>query len=124
MNLFKIIDKGDPSIGLPPYNGGLFASEAAALLERVRLADSEVAPIIYGLSHSPRVRRGIRHQRPAPAGASSTTATCPSSSSARSTSGSWRGSRRAATPARSPSGPIPTPARTAAASTRPRSSSI
>ena len=58
MNLFKIIDKGDPSIGLPPYNGGLFASEAAALLERVRLADSEVAPIIYGLSHSPRVRRG------------------------------------------------------------------
>ena len=33
MNLFKIIDKGDPSIGLPPYNGGLFASDAAALLE-------------------------------------------------------------------------------------------
>ena len=58
MNLFKIIDKGDPSIGLPPYNGGLFASEAAALLERVRLADSEIAPIIYGLSHSPCVRRG------------------------------------------------------------------
>ncbi len=58
MNLFKLIDKGDPSIGLPPYNGGLFASDAAALLERVRLADSEVAPIIYGLSHSPCVRRG------------------------------------------------------------------
>ena len=60
MNLFKIIDKGDLSIGLPPYNGGLFASEAAALLERVRLADSEVAPIIYGLSHTRNPRAGRR----------------------------------------------------------------
>ena len=53
IELFRMIDKGDPSIGLPPYNGGLFASEAAALLERVRLPDSKVAPIIYGLSHTP-----------------------------------------------------------------------
>ena len=60
MTLFKLIDKGDPSIGLPPYNGGLFASEAAALLERVRLADSEVAPIIYGLSHTRDPRAGRR----------------------------------------------------------------
>ena len=37
VNLFKIIDNGDPSIGLPAYNGGLFASEAAPMLERVRL---------------------------------------------------------------------------------------
>ena len=60
MNLFKIIDKGDPSIGLPPYNGGLFASEAAALLEKVRLPDSKVAPIIYGLSHTRNPRSGRR----------------------------------------------------------------
>ena len=52
VNLFKIIDKGDPSIGLPPYNGGLFASEAAPLLESVRLADAKIAPIIYDLSHA------------------------------------------------------------------------
>ena len=52
INLFKMIDKGDPSIGLPPYNGGLFASEAAPLLESVRLADAQIAPIIYGLSHT------------------------------------------------------------------------
>ncbi len=51
--LFSLIDKGDPSIGLPPYNGGLFATEAAPLLEEVRLADDEVAPIIYDLSHAP-----------------------------------------------------------------------
>ena len=52
MTLFRLIDKGDASIGLPPYNGGLFASETAALLERMRLADAEIAPIIDDLSHS------------------------------------------------------------------------
>ena len=50
--LFKLIDKGDESIGLPPYNGGLFAAEAAPLLEKVRLADAEIAPIIHDLSHA------------------------------------------------------------------------
>ena len=51
-NLFRIIDQGDPSIGLPPYNGGLFASQAAPLLETVRLPDAQVAPVIYDLSHA------------------------------------------------------------------------
>ena len=50
--LFRLIDQGDQSIGLPPYNGGLFASEAAPVLSRVRLSDSVTAPIIYGLSHT------------------------------------------------------------------------
>ncbi len=52
VNLCRIIDEGDPSIGLPPYNGGLFASQAAPILEEVRLPDSKIAPIIYNLSHS------------------------------------------------------------------------
>ena len=63
--LFKLIDKGDESIGLPPYNGGLFAAEAAPLLETVRLADKEIAPIIYGLSHakdSQDVRRFVNYR--------------------------------------------------------------
>ena len=63
--LFKLIDKGDESIGLPPYNGGLFASEAAPLLETVRLADEEIAPIIYDLSHaedSQGVRRFVNYR--------------------------------------------------------------
>ena len=51
-NLCRIIDGGDESIGLPPYNGGLFAEEAAPLLERVRLPDAVVAPIMYDLSHA------------------------------------------------------------------------
>ena len=54
VNLFKIIDKGDPSIGLPPYNGGLFASDAAPLLEQARLPDATIAPIIYDISHAPK----------------------------------------------------------------------
>ena len=63
--LFKLIDKGDESIGLPPYNGGLFAMEAAPLLETVRLADEEIAPIIYDLSHaedSQGVRRFVNYR--------------------------------------------------------------
>ena len=32
--LFRQIDQGDESIGLPPYNGGLFAPEAAPILQR------------------------------------------------------------------------------------------
>ena len=52
MTLCKIIDQGDPSIGLPPYNGGLFAADAAPLLEAVRLPDAAFAPIIHDLSHT------------------------------------------------------------------------
>ena len=63
--LFKLIDKGDESIGLPPYNGGLFAAEAAPLLETVRLADEAIASIIYDLSHaedSQGVRRFVNYR--------------------------------------------------------------
>ena len=52
MTLCRLIDKGDPSIGLPPYNGGMFAPEAAPLLESVYLADVVIAPIVYDLSHA------------------------------------------------------------------------
>ena len=50
-NLFRLIDEGDPSIGLPPYNGGLFARSAAPLLETARLPDDVVAAAVYDLSH-------------------------------------------------------------------------
>ena len=52
MTLSRLIDKGDESIGLPPYNGGLFATETAPLLNHVRLPDSTIAPIIHNLSHT------------------------------------------------------------------------
>ena len=56
--LFKLIDRGDPSIGLPPYNGGLFSRDSAPLLESVRLPDSVIADIIYDLSHTRSARKG------------------------------------------------------------------
>ena len=52
MTLFRQIDEGDESIGLPPYNGGLFASEAAPLLKMAYLTDKTVGDIIYDLSHT------------------------------------------------------------------------
>ena len=52
LNLWGMIDEGDPDIGLPPYNGGLFATDTAPLLETVRLSDAQLAPIIYNLSHT------------------------------------------------------------------------
>ena len=52
MTLCELVDKGSPSIGLPPYNGGLFAEEAAPMLSAVRLPDSIIAPLIYDLSHA------------------------------------------------------------------------
>ena len=58
--LFNLIEEGDASIGLPPYNGGLFASSAAGLLEQVRLADASIAPLIYKLSHTLDERNSLR----------------------------------------------------------------
>ena len=52
MTLCRLIDRGDPSIRLPAYDGGLFSSNAAPILEKVRLPDSAVAPLLYDLSHS------------------------------------------------------------------------
>lgn len=49
-DLCRAIDEGDSSIGLPPYNGGLFDSERTPLLRRVRLSDSIMAEVIDKLS--------------------------------------------------------------------------
>jgi hypothetical protein len=52
-SLFRAIDKGDDSMGLPPYNGGLFHESPADLLARMELPDAELAPLIDGLSRRP-----------------------------------------------------------------------
>jgi hypothetical protein len=49
--IFKAIADGNNDFGIPPYNGGLFASETAPLLVDVQLPDSIVTDLIYGLSH-------------------------------------------------------------------------
>jgi hypothetical protein len=44
------IDQGDSSIGLPPYNGGLFDRESTPLLEEIRIGDQVVADVVDALS--------------------------------------------------------------------------
>ncbi len=59
LRLFRRIDKGAPSIGLPPYNGGLFAAGryGARILDRIELPDSLFAPIVDALSRDDDGRR-------------------------------------------------------------------
>lgn len=53
-DLFLAVDKGDSSIGLPPYNGGLFQEERTEILTQVRIPDSVMAQIIDALSFEQR----------------------------------------------------------------------
>ena len=48
--LFKSIDKGDRSIGLPPYNGGLFDRSSQTILEDISIPDDVMADVIDALS--------------------------------------------------------------------------
>ena len=49
-DLCRAINLGDLSIGLPPYNGGLFDPARTPLLERIRLGDQVMARVIDALS--------------------------------------------------------------------------
>lgn len=47
---FELIDVGDDDIGMPAYNGGLFNRARAPLLNRTKVPDKVMAPIIDALS--------------------------------------------------------------------------
>lgn len=49
--LWAQIDQGDDSLGIPPYNGGLFRDDQP-ILHRSRIPDAEFAPILDGLSRT------------------------------------------------------------------------
>ncbi|MDI4654927.1 Eco57I restriction-modification methylase domain-containing protein [Xanthobacter autotrophicus] len=49
-DLARIIDRGDTSVGIPPYNGGLFATDGTPLLARVRIGDAVMAGALDALS--------------------------------------------------------------------------
>jgi len=63
-NLCRAIDGGDPSIGLPPYNGGLFDRERTPLLSDIRLGDAAIADVVDALSfeRTPKGRRYINYR--------------------------------------------------------------
>jgi hypothetical protein len=48
--VFILIDKGDDDVGMPAYNGGLFDPARVPLLERTKVTDAVMAPIIDALS--------------------------------------------------------------------------
>ena len=56
--LFRLIDEGDASIGLPPYDGGLFDPRQTPLLDRAILPDAVFAPVIDTLAR--RYEGGVR----------------------------------------------------------------
>lgn len=49
--IFGAIAEGDDSLGIPPYNGGLFDAAESPLLARIRLPDTVLAEVILALSH-------------------------------------------------------------------------
>jgi len=50
-DLARIIDKGDASVGIPPYNGGLFGGDGTPLLDSIRIPDSVMALALDALSY-------------------------------------------------------------------------
>lgn len=63
-DLFMAIDQGDASIGLPPYNGGLFDQERHAILTNIRIPDAVMARVIDALSfeNTPDGRKYINYR--------------------------------------------------------------
>ncbi|MGO9005923.1 MAG: Eco57I restriction-modification methylase domain-containing protein [Beijerinckiaceae bacterium] len=63
-DLFRAINDGDRSIGLPPYNGGLFDPQRTPLLTQIRLGDAVMASVIDALSfeRSPDGRKYINYR--------------------------------------------------------------
>ena len=49
-SLFHIIDRGDASIGMPAYNGGLFHGASHPLIDRIRLSDQTIRDLMLPLS--------------------------------------------------------------------------
>jgi len=48
-DLFRLVDSGEESLGIPPYNGGLFDDEEHAFLADHQVADRYVAEVVYRL---------------------------------------------------------------------------
>ena len=63
-DLCRAINVGDRSIGLPPYNGGLFDPDRTPLLTNIRLADTVMATVIDALSfeYTPDGRKYINYR--------------------------------------------------------------
>ena len=57
-SLFKLIDEGDPDLGVPEYNGGLFDPEEHPFLEEHAIADAFLVQAINQLARIPDKKLG------------------------------------------------------------------
>ncbi|RLM32578.1 Eco57I restriction-modification methylase domain-containing protein [Haloarcula sp. Atlit-120R] len=48
-NLFGLVDEGEQSLGIPPYNGGLFDEDQHEFLAENEVSDRHIAEVIYRL---------------------------------------------------------------------------
>jgi hypothetical protein len=60
--LFITIDQGDDTLGVPPYNGGLFSERntATSLIDRAILPDADFAPLLDRLSRTEKDGKRVR----------------------------------------------------------------
>ncbi|MHC3438310.1 Eco57I restriction-modification methylase domain-containing protein [Natrialbaceae archaeon A-gly3] len=49
-DLFRLIDEGEDSLGIPPYNGGLFDQESHEFLSENAVSNKYLAEVIYRIS--------------------------------------------------------------------------
>ena len=49
-DLFAAVARGNPAMGLPPYNGGLFSDAESPLLATLRLPDTVLVPLLDAMS--------------------------------------------------------------------------
>lgn len=59
LKVFDMIDGGDTSIGVPPFNGGLFHQDRSPLLNRARIGDEAFAPLFDALSRTEKDGRRV-----------------------------------------------------------------
>ena len=52
VDLCRIIDRGDKSLRIPPYNGGLFDEKQALLLTKISISDRDFAKIFDGATRA------------------------------------------------------------------------
>ena len=46
-DLFRLVDEGEPSLGVPAYNGGLFDADTHGFLAENEVADRYIAEVVY-----------------------------------------------------------------------------
>jgi hypothetical protein len=51
--IFAAIANGSDSLGIPPYNGGLFDRSASPVLQRLQLPDIALSEMLFAMSHEP-----------------------------------------------------------------------